>query len=226
MDMRKIPLFCDALPSEVVEKIVFHLPLSTVAELMKSENASLALVARRCYYSNIKLQFDYPPDYERSHISDKFLSMNVSDFEALVNSDTFSQLHIKKLLINVYAHIENFTFLHEKVFAKVSLVVTNVILEFYADHEYHTVFSWDWLPSSPPVQECIREISILYSYIDSDMPPLPPNLCKFNLLYGRQNYCDDNASAPKIVFPPSLQKFVSEIPWRSISAYAKLPSTF
>ncbi|ODQ76881.1 hypothetical protein BABINDRAFT_10635 [Babjeviella inositovora NRRL Y-12698] len=228
--MREIPLFCDALPSKVVEKIVSHLPLSTVAELMKSENTNLALVAWRRYYSSIKLTFD-KLSFEGAHsrIDDEVLSMKVSDFEALVNSDMFDQLRITKLLIKVHTDIEedvdDFTFLHEKVFTKVSSVVSNVVLEFEANSEWYTVFGWDWLPSSPLVQKCIREISVSHAYIDPDVPSLPSNLRKLDFQHYYQYEFDDDPISPRIVFPPSLQEFYSMIPWGSMSTYANLPST-
>ncbi|ODQ77931.1 hypothetical protein BABINDRAFT_163295 [Babjeviella inositovora NRRL Y-12698] len=225
MDTYKTLFFSGILPLEIVEKIVSYLPLSTVAEVMNSENGSLALMARRRYYSNIELRFYHPPNNGSSYMNDKFLIMRNSEFEALVNSDMFSQLYIKKLLIDVDTHVDNFTFLHEKVFTKVSSFVTNVILNFDLGQEDYSEFYWDWLPSSPLVQKCIREISISYAYIDPDVPSLPSNLRKLTFLYDFRNRCGDGASAPRIIFPSSLQEFVSEYPWGSMSVYAGLPST-
>ncbi|ODQ80086.1 hypothetical protein BABINDRAFT_139994 [Babjeviella inositovora NRRL Y-12698] len=228
MNTHEIPLFSNILPLEIVEKIVSYLPLPVAFEVAKSENASLASVARRRYYSNIKLTFYEPPDDGYSHMGNEVLSMKISRFEALVNSNTFDQLHIKKLFIDVYTHVENFTFLREKVFTKASSIVTDVILKFTTDGEWYWTFSWDWLPPLPLVQERIREISVWYPYIDPDVTPLPSSLRKLDLQYHYQYGDDDDDNdeiAPRIVFPPNLQEFVSKIPWGSMSAYTNLPST-
>ncbi|ODQ77423.1 hypothetical protein BABINDRAFT_163449 [Babjeviella inositovora NRRL Y-12698] len=229
MDTHEIPLFGGILPLEIVENIISYLPLPAVAEVMKSENASIASVARRRYYSSITLEFwefDDPP-YEDgfSHIGDEVLYMKHSEFEALVNSDTFDQLHIGKLLIDVSASFDYFTFLHEKVFTKASAVVTNVILRFGGHQDFYATFNWNWLPPSPLVQKCIREISVSYPYINPEIPPLPSKLRRLAFLENsRYRYLDDD-SGPTIIFPPKLREFVSEIPWGSISTYADLPST-
>ncbi|ODQ82160.1 hypothetical protein BABINDRAFT_160338 [Babjeviella inositovora NRRL Y-12698] len=68
MDTHEIPLFGGILPLEIVEKIVSYLPLSTVADVMNPENASLALVARRRYYSKIELMFCELPSEYNSYI--------------------------------------------------------------------------------------------------------------------------------------------------------------
>ncbi|ODQ77934.1 hypothetical protein BABINDRAFT_163297 [Babjeviella inositovora NRRL Y-12698] len=224
MNKHEIPLFCDIFPLEIVEKIVSYLPLLAVVEVMKSENASLASVAQRRYYSNIKLEFLDRP-YDVIYKMDDILSMKISEFDALLNSDTVDQLRIEKLLIYVDLLEDDFTFLHEKVFTKASIIVTDVILQFYGDPEWYLEFDWACLPSSPLVLKCIREISVWYPYIGPDVPPLPSNLRKLHLEFDYQHGGNDNGISPRIVFPPNLQEFVSKIPWASMSAYTNLPST-
>ncbi|ODQ78941.1 hypothetical protein BABINDRAFT_146061 [Babjeviella inositovora NRRL Y-12698] len=225
MNLQKIPLFGHTFPLEISEKIISHLPLPTVAELMKLDNASITLVARKRYYSNIRLIFDRPPHEDGySFVDDKVLSMKISEFEALVNSDTFDQLIIEELFIWVKIDIADFTFLHKGVFTKASSIIADAILEFDADQEQWVTFNWDWLPSLPLVQECIREIFVLYPSIDPKVPPFLSSLRKLTFGYDSQYREIDEETASSVVFPPNLQEFVSNIPWGSMTAYANLPS--
>ncbi|ODQ76912.1 hypothetical protein BABINDRAFT_10609 [Babjeviella inositovora NRRL Y-12698] len=120
MDTHEIPLFGGILPLEIVEKIVSYLPLSTVADVMNPENASLALVARRRYYSSIILNFDESPyEYDYSRIYNEVLIMKASDFEALklelaeirdFSVEAFNELNLpnlKSLLLGSIS-LENF----------------------------------------------------------------------------------------------------------------------
>ncbi|ODQ80892.1 hypothetical protein BABINDRAFT_160340 [Babjeviella inositovora NRRL Y-12698] len=227
MNLHKTPLFGHTFPLEIFEMIVSYLPLPTVAELMKSKDTNLALAARRRYYSNIQLNFKKLPHEDGySSVTDEVLVMKISEFEALVNSDTFDQLIIKELSIVVEMDIVDFTFLHGKVFTKASSIVIDVKLWLDLEQGEPEELHWNWLPSSPLVQECIREISINYAYIDPDVPALPSNLRMLSFLYNYDNWNEnDYGIIPRIVFPPNLQTVDSRIPWVSMPTYTGLPST-
>ncbi|ODQ78137.1 hypothetical protein BABINDRAFT_87416 [Babjeviella inositovora NRRL Y-12698] len=144
MNTCKTPLFSYILSLEIVEEIFSYLPLPTVVEVMESENASITSVVRKRYYSNVALNFGEPPCEDGySQIDDEVLSMKFSEFEALVNGDTFDQLHIEKFLIDVQMDFIDFTFLHKEVFTKASTVVADVVLKFSTNPKDHATFSWD-----------------------------------------------------------------------------------
>ncbi|ODQ80019.1 hypothetical protein BABINDRAFT_8199 [Babjeviella inositovora NRRL Y-12698] len=147
--------------------------------------------------------------------------MESSEFEAFADSDMSDHFRIKKL--SVFAReTKDYGFLHEKAFIKASSIVTDIMLE-HDMHRDEEIFDWACLPLLPLVRECIREISVKSRLIDPNVPPLPSNLRRLEIIHSG-TYIPDKG-APPIQFPPSLQEFIFHRPWGPISVYAGLPST-
>ncbi|ODQ81283.1 hypothetical protein BABINDRAFT_12521 [Babjeviella inositovora NRRL Y-12698] len=122
MDSNDIPLIWDTLPLEISEKIFSHLPLTLISILMKSENASIASMAQKCYYSNIKLFIDAPFNKNFRCMNHDCLYMTLSEFEELAKSDILDQLRIKKLSTYLWM-AKNNKFLQGEVFTKKLVLV-------------------------------------------------------------------------------------------------------
>ncbi|ODQ78672.1 hypothetical protein BABINDRAFT_162375 [Babjeviella inositovora NRRL Y-12698] len=221
MDSNAIFLTWDTLPLEIVDMIFSHLLLPLVGVLMKSENFTLAFVARRRYYSNIELNFCDSLGSSVHRMDDNSLHMEPSEFEALASSDLLDQLRIEKLSIYVQKEIKDYRFPHEEALNKISSIVTDVSLTF-AIYGYNSMFDWACLPSSPLVQRCIQEISVQCGPIDPNIPPLP-NLRKLDIK-GDYSYTTNIDTLP-VRFPLNLQEFVLRDSHGLLSVFANLPST-
>ncbi|ODQ77490.1 hypothetical protein BABINDRAFT_10126 [Babjeviella inositovora NRRL Y-12698] len=227
MNARAAPPIWDTLPLEIAEIIFSHLPIPLVGVLRKSENPTLASVARKCYYSNLELIICNSPDESNvPRMDSSAVCMKSSEFEELANSETFDQLRIKKLSISVREDVNDSKFFHKEAFAKASSIVTDFMLEFIMDNG--EVFNWASLPSSPLVWKYIREISVQSALIDPKVPPLPPNLRKLELIRKQSSWRNDDdplTHSQPICFPPNLEEFVFHYPWGPMSVYANLPLT-
>ncbi|ODQ79467.1 hypothetical protein BABINDRAFT_143031 [Babjeviella inositovora NRRL Y-12698] len=220
-----VPFRWREIPLEIVEKIISYLPASLLAVLRKSQNAPIAAVARRYYYSRIELVFNLRVEIGY-HSPKDFLAIQLTlpEFEELANSPGLDQLRIQKLYITVYTEVQGYRFLHQEAFTKVSTIVTDVMLEFFTQEKGAARFDWDWLPPSPRVQKCIREISVRYTSIDPNVLALPSNLRKLEILHTKYP-CQIDENAPEIQFPPKLEDLKFCNPWIPMSKYGNLPST-
>ncbi|ODQ79109.1 hypothetical protein BABINDRAFT_162174 [Babjeviella inositovora NRRL Y-12698] len=221
---RFVLLLWDDLPSEIVSKIVAYLPKLTLEVLMRSENERIAVMACRSYYECIELRFCEPKMQGiQKPIDLSAIQISVPEFEALTKRNDLSQLHIKKLYVSVLNGIKNFSFLRGETFAKVSAVLSDVIIDLQSYSEMEA-FDWNWLPADPQVWECIRAITILDHRINPNIPPLPSKLRKLKITQ-RDHAVAIKTNAPIFELPPRLCELHLCIPWMPMSLYGEIPSS-